>query len=108
MGVRLEGKVTRVNQVDPSLSLAQPAWVSFIHLHLGFISLLSKENCSWPLTCSIFFSIWGTETDKHAQGCTAAKRQSQDIKCEQSKSVHCLLLKDPRSPEASELLLLSC
>ena len=42
MGVRLEGKVTGVNQVDPFLSLAQPAWVSFIHLHLGFISLLSK------------------------------------------------------------------
>ena len=42
MGVRLEGKVTGVNQVDPSLSLVQPAWVSFFHLHLGFISLLSK------------------------------------------------------------------
>ena len=42
MGVRLEEKVTRVNLVNPSLSLAQPTWVSFIHLHLGFIFLLSK------------------------------------------------------------------
>ena len=100
MGVRLEGKVTRVNQVDPSLSLAQPAWVSF--------PFLAKRTALGLSHVPSFFSIWGTETDKHAQGCTAAKRQSQDIKCEQSKSVHCLLLKDPRSPEASELLLLSC
>lgn len=103
MRVRQEGEGIRVNQVEPFHLFP---WLTLLGVHLyTWVSfhLLAKENFSLPLTRSTFsFYLGHRQSNKHAQGHTAGKGQSQDIKCEQSEPVPRSLLKDPRSPEASE------
>lgn len=85
----------RINQSQPSCPFHCFPWLSQVGLHF----LVKKDIFCLSYVVS-FFYLDHRESNKCVLGLTAGKRQSQDIKCEPSKSVNSSHLRDPLSPES--------